>query len=199
MKTIVFATTNQGKVKEIKELLKDMPVNVLTMEEAGIDIDVEETGTSFKENAILKAETLTAYTDAIVLADDSGLEIDCLNREPGVYSARYLGKDTPYKEKNAIILNRLKDVPLEQRTARYVCAIAAASKDFSTLVTQATMEGYIGYEARGKNGFGYDPIFFVEAYQTSTAELAPELKNQISHRGKALRFMKEKLKAMIGE
>lgn len=198
MKTILFATKNQGKVKEIKKILEGLPVEVITMEEAGIDVEVEETGTTFIENAILKAEALTQYTDAIILADDSGLEIDYLNKEPGVYSARYLGKETPYEEKNAILLDRLKDVPKAQRSARFVCAIAAASQGMVTLTTQATIEGYIGYEAKGKNGFGYDPIFFIEAYNTSTADLSPEVKNAISHRGKALRLMSEQLKEILG-
>lgn len=198
MRTILFATKNQGKVKEIKKILEGLPVEVITMEEAGIDVEVEETGTTFIENAILKAEALTQYTDAIILADDSGLEIDYLNKEPGVYSARYLGKETPYEEKNAILLDRLKDVPKAQRSARFVCAIAAASQGMVTLTTQATIEGYIGYEAKGKNGFGYDPIFFIEAYNTSTADLSPEVKNAISHRGKALRLMSEQLKEILG-
>lgn len=199
MKKIVFATMNKGKVREIKEILKDLPVEVITMEEAGIVLDIEENGTTFEANACIKAEALKAYTDAIILADDSGLEIDYLNKEPGVYSARYLGKDTPYTEKNAIILERLKGVPKEKRTARFVCAIAAAGQGIETRVTRETIEGYIGYEAKGENGFGYDPIFFVDDYNQSTAELSSEIKNKISHRGKALAKMKEQIGDIVGE
>lgn len=199
MKKIVFATQNQGKVKEIKKILADLPVEVVTMEEIGINIDIEENGKTFEENAIIKAEALKVYTDAIILADDSGLEIDYLGKEPGVYSARYLGKDTPYEEKNKIILERLENVKKEERTARFVCAIAAAGRDIPTMTTLGTIEGYIGYEAKGENGFGYDPIFYVEAYNQSTAELTPEIKNEISHRGQALTAMKDKLKEIVGE
>lgn len=199
MKKIIFATQNQGKVKEIKKILEGLPVEVLTMGEAGIDIDIEENGTTFEENAVIKAEALTAYTDAIILADDSGLEIDCLNKEPGVYSARYLGKDTPYEVKNQIILDRIKDIQDEERTARFVCAIAAAGKNIPTMVTLATIEGHIGHEAKGKNGFGYDPIFFINDFKKSTAEISAEEKNKISHRAKALEAMKVKLMEYLGE
>nr|WP_302598938.1 XTP/dITP diphosphatase [uncultured Cellulosilyticum sp.] len=197
MKQIIVATQNQGKVKEIKAVLGDLPVEVKTMGEIGIDIDIEENGTTFEENAIIKAEALTKYTDALVIADDSGLEIDYLNKEPGVYSARYLGKDTPYTEKNQIILERLENVEKEKRTARFVCAIAMAMKGKETQTAVEAMEGYIGYEAQGTNGFGYDPIFFVPGLERSTATLTMEEKNEISHRAKALRVMKEKIKGML--
>lgn len=197
MKKIIVATQNQGKVKEIKAVMADLPVEVYTMAEIGVDIDIEENGTTFEENAIIKAEALTKYTDAIVIADDSGLEIDYLNKEPGVYSARYLGKDTPYTEKNQIILDRLKDVKREDRTARFVCAIAMAMKGKETQTAVETLEGYIGYKAQGTNGFGYDPIFFVPGLERSTATLTMEEKNEISHRAKALRLMKEKIKTML--
>lgn len=199
MKKIIFATQNQGKVKEIREILEGMPIEVLTMDEAGIDIEIEENGKTFEENAIIKAEALKDYTDAIILADDSGLEIDYLNKEPGVYSARYLGKDTPYEIKNQIILERLNEVPREKRTARFVCAIAAAGRNIETVTTLGVVEGYIGDEARGDNGFGYDPIFYIENLNKSTAQLTPEEKNQISHRGQALKAMKDKLSRLIGE
>lgn len=197
MKKIVVATQNQGKVKEIKAVLGDLPVEVYTMGEVGLDMDIEENGTTFEANAIIKAEALREYTDAIVIADDSGLEIDYLNKEPGVYSARYLGKDTPYTEKNQIILDRLKDVKREERTARFVCAIAMAMKGKETQTAVETIEGYIGFEAQGTNGFGYDPIFFVPGLERSTATLTMEEKNEISHRAKALRAMKEKIKDML--
>lgn len=197
MRLVVVATQNAGKVKEIKEILADLPVEVKTMGEIGVDIDIEETGSTFEENAIIKAEALITFTDAIVIADDSGLEIDCLNKEPGVYSARYMGKDTPYEIKNQLILEKLKDVRREERTARYVCTIALASTNMKTVTTTGIMEGYIGYEAMGTNGFGYDPIFFIEGLNISIAAISPEQKNEISHRAKALQEMKKKLKEML--
>ena len=165
---IIFATGNAGKMREIREIMADMDMEICSMKEAGISLD-------------------------IVLADDSGLEVDYLNKEPGVYSARYLGEDTSYDIKNQAILDRLKGVPKEQRTARFVCAIAAVLPDGKTLVTRETIEGYIGECPAGENGFGYDPIFYVDEYHCSTAELTEEQKNEISHRGKALRSMKKLL------
>ncbi len=198
MKQIVVATQNKGKIKEIKEMLVDLPVEVKSMGEVGMDIDIEENGTTFEENAIIKAEAISALLeDTIVIADDSGLEIDYLDKAPGVYSARYLGKDTPYEVKNQMILEKLKSVEKEKRTARFVCAMAMSQKGKKTLTTKGILEGYIGYEATGSNGFGYDPIFYVEEWGTSTAVLSSEQKNLISHRGKALKQMKEQLKAML--
>lgn len=190
MRRIIFATGNAGKMREIREIMADMPVEVVSMKEAGILADIEENGTTFVENAKIKATEIAKQTKDIVLADDSGLEVDYLNKEPGIYSARYLGEDTPYEVKNQTILDRLSGVPKEKRTARFVCAIAAALPDGKVLTTQATIEGYIGEKPAGENGFGYDPIFMVEEYQCSTAELSEEQKNEISHRGKALRKMK---------
>ena len=190
MRRIIFATGNAGKMREIREIMADMPVEVVSMKEAGILADIEENGTTFVENAKIKATEIAKQTKDIVFADDSGLEVDYLNKEPGVYSARYLGEDTPYEVKNQAILDRLSGVPKEKRTARFVCAIAAALPDGKVLTTQATIEGYIGEKPAGENGFGYDPIFMVEEYQCSTAELSEEQKNEISHRGKALRKMK---------
>lgn len=197
MKRIIVATQNEGKVKEIKEILGDLPVEVKTMSEAGIDIDVEENGKTFEANAIIKAEAISRLTDALVIADDSGLEIDYLNKEPGVYSARYLGKDTPYETKNQIILDRLKEVPKELRTARFVCAMALAEQGKETVTTRGTIEGYIGYKPEGTNGFGYDPIFYVESLGTSTANISMEAKNEISHRAKALRAIMEIIKERL--
>lgn len=197
MKKIVVATQNKGKVKEIKEILANLPVEVKTMGEAGIDIDVEENGTTFEENAMIKAEAISKLTNALVIADDSGLEIDYLNKEPGIYSARYLGKDTPYDIKNQIIIDRLEGVPKEKRTARFVCAMALAEAGKETVTTYATIEGYIGDHAEGENGFGYDPIFFVDELGTSTASLSLEAKNEISHRAKALRAMVVKIKERL--
>lgn len=197
MKRIVVATQNKGKVEEIKKMLGDLPVEVKTMGEVGIDIDVEETGITFEENAVIKAEAISKLVDALVIADDSGLEIDYLNKEPGVYSARYLGKDTPYEEKNQIIINRLVGVPKEQRTARFVCAMALCEKGKETFVTRGTIEGYIGDHAEGNNGFGYDPIFFVDKLGTSVANISMEEKNKISHRAKALYQVIEEIKKQL--
>lgn len=193
MKRIIFATGNAGKMREIKEIMADTGAQILSMKEAGIETDIVEDGRTFEENAVIKAKAIAAFTDNIVLADDSGLEVDYLNKEPGVYSARYLGEDTSYDIKNQVILDRLSGVPKEKRTARFVCAIAAAMPDGEVLVTRETIEGYIGEKPAGANGFGYDPIFYVEEYGCSTAELSEEQKNAVSHRGKALRAMKEQL------
>lgn len=187
---IVFATGNADKLREIKEIMADMDVEIVSMKEAGIHVEIEENGETFEENATIKAKAIAAHTNDIVLADDSGLEVDYLNKEPGVYSARYMGEDTSYEIKNQAILDRLAGVPKEKRSARFVCAIAAVLPDKQILVTRETIEGYIGDKPAGAHGFGYDPIFYVDEYQCSTAELTEEQKNAISHRGKALRAMK---------
>ncbi len=194
MKKLIFATGNAGKMKEIRMILADMGYEIRSMKEEGLDPEIIEDGTTFEENARIKAKAVAALTDAIVLADDSGLEIDALNKEPGIYSARYMGEDTSYHIKNNNLIERLEGVPEERRTARFVCAIAAALPDGRVLETKGTIEGRIGYEERGENGFGYDPIFFVPEYGCTSAELTEEQKNEISHRGKALRAMKELLK-----
>ena len=194
MKKIIFATGNQDKMKEIREILADMDVEVVSMKEAGIHADIVEDGSTFEENAIIKAKTICEMTGEITLADDSGLEIDYLNKEPGIYSARYMGEDTSYRIKNANLIERLNGVPDEKRTARFVCAVAAAFPDGSVKTVRGTMEGLIGYEEKGENGFGYDPIFYLPEYGCTSAELSMEEKNKISHRGKALRAIKEELK-----
>lgn len=196
-KRIIFATGNQGKMKEIKMILADIDVEVLSLKEAGIEADIVEDGATFEENAVIKAKTIMEMTGDIVLADDSGLEIDYLNKEPGIYSARYMGEDTSYDIKNNNLIGRLNGVPDEKRTARFVCVIAAAFPNGDILTTEGTIEGMIGYEIKGSNGFGYDPIFYLPQYQCTTAELDMELKNELSHRGKALRAMKEQLKNII--
>lgn len=206
MQKIVFATGNAGKMKEIRMILDGLriggqPAEILSMKEAGLDTAIVEDGKSFTENAVIKARAVAhaakeAGERAIVLADDSGLEIDYLNKEPGIYSARYLGEETSYHEKNGNLLERLLNVPEEERTARFVCAIACALPDGRVLTELATVEGWIGYEEKGENGFGYDPIFIVPEYGRSTAELTEEEKNKISHRGKALRAMKKQLAAV---
>ena len=194
MTKIIFATGNAGKMREIRDIMADLDVELLSMKEAGIKLDIVEDGKTFEENALIKARAVSKEAPgAIVMADDSGLEVDYLNKEPGVYSARYMGEDTSYTIKNQAILDRLKGVPKEKRTARFVCAIAAAMPNGDVLVTRETIEGYIGEKPAGSNGFGYDPIFYVDEFGCSTAELTEKQKNQISHRGKALRAMKEKL------
>lgn len=194
MNRIIFATGNADKMREIRMILADLDVEILSMKEAGIQIEVEENGATYEENAMIKARAVAGQTDELVLADDSGLEIDWLGREPGVYSARYLGEDTPYSVKNANLIGRLAGVPDESRTARFVCAVAAVFPDGRELAVRATVEGRIGYEEKGSNGFGYDPIFYVPEFQKTTAELTEEEKNRISHRGKALQLMKEEIK-----
>jgi len=191
---IIFATGNKGKIKEIQMILADLGVEVITMKDAGIVIDIEENGSTYEENALIKARAVAEHTDAIVMADDSGLEIDYLNNEPGIYSARYMGEDTSYTIKNANLIERLNGVPDEERTARFVCAIAAVLPNGKEITTRGIIEGRIGYEEKGSNGFGYDPIFYVPRFGKTTAELSEEEKNQVSHRGNALMLMKEELK-----
>lgn len=193
MKRIIFATSNEGKMREIRAIMEDSGYEVVSLKEAGISIDVEENGTTFEENAIIKASTIAKATGELVLADDSGLEVDYMDKAPGVYSARFLGADTDYVIKNNYILEKLQGVPKEERSARFVCVIALSYPDGSCIRRRGTIEGYIGYEIRGENGFGYDPIFMVDEYNKTTAELSMEEKNQISHRAKALRAIKEQL------
>ena len=191
MTKIIFATGNQGKIREIKQIMADMDVEILSMKEAGIFMDIEENGTTFEENALIKARAIAKEAGALVLADDSGLEIDYLDKAPGVLSARYLGEDTSYDVKNTHILGLLKDVKGKDRSARFVCSIAAVFPDGSEITTYATIEGEIAHKIEGENGFGYDPIFFVPEFGKTTAQLSSEEKNKISHRGKALTMMKE--------
>ena len=192
-KRIIFATGNEGKMKEIREILGDLDYEILSMKEAGVDVDIVEDGETFEENAIIKATTVMKATGSIVLADDSGLEVDYLNKEPGVMSARYMGENTSYRIKNQIIIDRLDGVPDEKRTARFVCVIAAAFPDGRVETRRGTIEGRIAYEPAGENGFGYDPIFYYPEKKMTTAQLSPEEKNKVSHRGKALRLIKEVL------
>ena len=204
MDTIIFATGNKNKMIEIRMILADLGCKILSQKEAGIQADVVEDGQTFEENALIKATTIadiarkmTEYKNAVVLADDSGLEIDALNKEPGIYSARYMGEDTSYDIKNQALIDRLEGVPDEKRTARFVCAIAAALPDGSTEVVRGTMEGCIGYEITGENGFGYDPIFYLPQFGCSSAELEPEKKNELSHRGEGLRKMRKVLEEKL--
>lgn len=201
MRQVIFATGNEGKMREIRAILGDMELKIRSMKEAGLAPDIEENGSTFEENARIKAQTVADALSAqektracVVMADDSGLEIDALNGEPGVYSARYLGEETPFSEKSADLLRRLKNVPEKERSARFVCAIAAVFPDGETVVARGVIEGRIGYELRGDNGFGYDPIFYLPEYGRTAAELTDDEKNRISHRSRALEQMKEELK-----
>ena len=192
-KKVIFATGNAGKMKEIKMILNDLDIELLSMKEAGIEVEIVEDGTSFEENAMIKAKTIMELTGEVTLADDSGLEVDFLNKEPGIYSARYMGENTPYTIKNKSIIDRLEGTRGQDRSARFVCVIAAAFPDGSAFTTRGTIEGLIGYEEKGDNGFGYDPIVYIPEYNATTAQLSPEIKNIISHRGKALAQMKDEL------
>lgn len=193
---MIFATGNEGKLREIRMILGDLGAEILSLKEAGIQADVEENGTTFEENAVIKATEIMKLTGQIVLADDSGLEVDALNKEPGIYSARYMGHDTSYHIKNQNIIDRLAGKTGEERSARFVCAIAAAFPDGRVITSRATMEGQIGYEEKGTNGFGYDPIFYLPDHHCYSGELPLEEKNRLSHRGKALRMMKEELRKL---
>ncbi|WP_346698726.1 XTP/dITP diphosphatase [Catenibacillus scindens] len=197
MKKIIFATGNEGKMKEIRMILEDLPVQVLSLKEAGINSDIVEDGETFEENALIKARTIHDLTGELVLADDSGLEVDYMNKAPGVYSARFLGEDTSYAVKNQYIIDQLREAKGGERSARFVCVIAAVFPDGTAKTCQGVIEGEIGYEPAGENGFGYDPIFYVPEYGCSTAQLPPEIKNKISHRGKALEAMKKVLEEYL--
>ena len=194
-KRMIFATGNEGKMKEVRMILADLGYEILSLKDIGYDKEIIEDGKTFEENALIKAKTIAKERNEIVLADDSGLEVDYMDKQPGIYSARFLGEDTSYHIKNQYIIDQLKDAKPEERTARFVCAIACAFPDGRTLTTRGTIEGYIGYEERGENGFGYDPIFMVPEFNCSTSELDLEQKNKISHRGKALEAMKKLMSA----
>lgn len=190
-KKLIFATGNEGKMREIREILGDLDYEILSLKEAGVDVEIVEDGTTFEENAIIKARTVMEATGCPTLADDSGLEIDFLGKEPGIQSARYMGENTSYRIKNQILLDRLHGVPAVLRTARFVCAVAAAFPDGRIETCRGTIEGRIADKPAGENGFGYDPIFYLPDRGMTTAQISPEEKNAISHRGKALRQIKE--------
>lgn len=203
---IIFATGNKGKIREIKEILSCRPrTEVLSMREAGVEASPEENGETFEENALIKAQAVYDLllsrpvpedTVRIVMSDDSGLEIDALGGAPGVHSARYMGYDTDYRIRMEHILSEMKDVPEEARTARFVAAVAAVLPDGSRRVVRGTMEGRIGHSIAGQNGFGYDPFFYLPQYGMTSAEISPEEKNRISHRGSALRLMLRELELL---
>lgn len=196
---IIFATGNEGKMKEIRLILADLGLEILSMMEAGVDLDIVEDGSTFGENAEIKARAVWERTGDIVLADDSGLVIDYLGGEPGIYSARYLGEETSYEYKNRVILERMDGVPGEERSARFVSAIAAVLPDGRVLHTEGVVEGLIAPEPAGNGGFGYDPIFYLPEYGMTSAEIPMELKNEISHRGKALAAMKDMIRKVFEE
>lgn len=195
---IIFATGNEGKMREVREILADLGMEILSMKEAGVSMDIVEDGTTFEENARIKARAVQKATGALVLADDSGLAVDYLNGEPGVYSARYMGEDTSYVIKNKSIIDRLKGIEGSARSARFCCAIAAVFPDGSEAVTEGIIEGVIAESPSGEGGFGYDPIFYLPERGMTTAELSAEEKNAVSHRGNALRKMKPLIKDWLG-
>lgn len=194
MRKFIAATKNKGKLKEIEEILTGLPLQVISMEEAGVSDEIEETGSTFEENAMIKAKTVFDKTHEMVMADDSGLEVDFLNGAPGIYSARFAGEGATDSDKNTKLLNMLADIPFEKRSARFVCAIAVVLQNGEAFTVRGTCEGFIGYKPEGGNGFGYDPLFYMPEYKMTTAQMEPEEKHKISHRGKALRLMVEELR-----
>lgn len=195
MTKIIIASNNNGKIIEVKQMLKD--IELLSMKEAGVNIDIDENGTTFEENALIKAREVMKLTGEITIADDSGLEVDYLDKQPGIYSARFMGHDTSYDIKNKAIIDKLDGVEGDKRSARFVCAMAAVFPDGTELVERGTMEGRIAYEIKGDNGFGYDPIMYIPEYDKTSAQLSPDEKNNISHRGKALKKLCDNLKKYL--
>ena len=195
MKEIIVASTNQGKIKEIKAMLKDIDIEVLSMKDVlEQELEIEETGTTFKENALIKAQTIANIVNKPVLADDSGLEVDALDKQPGIYSARFLGADTSYNIKNQYIIDALKD---KERTASFVCALALVIPGQEPILIEETMEGLINDKIEGANGFGYDPIFYFPPCQMTSAMMSMEEKNKYSHRAKALKKLYTILKEIL--
>jgi XTP/dITP diphosphohydrolase len=192
----IVASKNKGKLKEIQELLEELPYKVMSMEEAGFKGDIEETGKTFEENAFIKAREVFNVTGGMVMSDDSGLEVDYLNGAPGIYSSRYAGEGASDQDRNEKLLRELKTVPFEKRTGRFVCAIALILPNGKHIAIKESCEGYIGFEPVGDNGFGYDPLFFMPEYNSTMAQLSSHEKNKVSHRGKALRLLVDKLKKL---
>lgn len=197
METIIFATGNQDKLKEIREILKGLPYEIKSLKELGIDVHIDENGKTFEENAAIKVNTIMEATGKMVMADDSGLEVDYMDKKPGIYSARFLGEDTSYEVKNKYIIEQLKDAKGEERSARFICVIAFGRPGEPVVTKRGVMEGRIHTEIAGENGFGFDPIFYLPEYGMTSAQISPEEKNAISHRGKALRAMREYLESII--
>lgn len=194
---IVFATSNEGKLKEIRSILGEYGFQIVSMKEMGVNPNIEENGATFEDNAIIKAKTVMEAVGEVVMADDSGLEVDYINKEPGIYSARYMGEDTPQTEKNKSIIDRLQNAEDNERKARFVCAIACVFPDGRILTTRGEVEGLIAYEEKGNNGFGYDPIMYLPEFGVTMAEMTSDQKNKISHRFKALRLMGEQIRENI--
>ena len=198
MRKFVVATKNKGKLKEIAEILNEMNLEVISMEQAGVNEDIEENGSSFEDNALIKAKEVHKQTGELVMADDSGLEVEFLNGAPGIYSSRFAGEGASDTDRNNKLLEMLRDVPFEKRKARFVCAIAVILPDSTHFTVRGTFEGYIGLEPVGANGFGYDPLFFLPEYDKTAAQLESSKKHEISHRGKALKLMLSELKERLG-
>ncbi|MBR4544206.1 MAG: non-canonical purine NTP pyrophosphatase [Lachnospiraceae bacterium] len=213
MRTIIFATTNEGKLSEISRIMDGLDIELLTMKQIGFTDDIDENGQTFEDNAAIKAVTVAGfikenrpeYADAIIMADDSGLEIDAMGKMPGVQSHRWLGERT-YEQAMTDIINELEGKPENERTARFVCSVSASGDAVKPIVTdeevlkyngaavvRETVEGMVAHELKGENGFGYDPFFYVPEYGCTTAEMSPDQKNEISHRGKAIRAMRDRL------
>lgn len=203
MKKIILASNNSHKIKEIKELLKELPVEVKSLKDENIDIDVVEDGRTFKENAYKKAKEIADYLsgkgtkDFIIMADDSGLEVDCLNGEPGIFSARYAGEHGNDEKNNEKLLESLKGVPKENRGAKFVCEIILIDNNKKELSVRGEAKGIILEEVTSKGGFGYDPLFYYKPLNKSFSQLSMEEKNQVSHRGVALRKLKKEIKDLI--
>lgn len=197
MKKFIVATRNKGKLNEISEILANFPFEVISMEKAGIFKDIDENGSTFEENALIKAREIHEITGEMVMADDSGLEVDFLDGAPGIYSSRFAGEGATDEDKNKKLLGMLEGVPFEKRTARFVCSIAVVFPDGRHFIVKGICEGYIGLKPEGSNGFGYDPLFYLAEYGITTAQMKSEEKHKISHRGKALRAMTEELKKWI--
>ncbi len=196
---IVLASSNAGKLREVAKILEGTGLSIVPLSETSFQGEIDENGETFEENALIKARCVSQALGMPALADDSGLEIDAMGKEPGVHSARFMGHDTSYDIKNAEILRRLSGLPAEERTARFVCAMALVWPGREEKVVKETMEGQIAFEPAGENGFGYDPIFFLPQYGMTSGQLSTEGKNAISHRGKALRKMAETIRQMQEE
>jgi len=197
MKKLVIATNNPGKLKEIKEIFKELPFDIVSLKDLNINVKIEEDQDTFEGNARKKALEVMRLTGEITLADDSGLEVEALNGMPGVLSARFAGVNASDEQNNEKLLNMMKDIPYEKRKARFRCVIAVAFPDGRILVSEGTCEGRIGYYPKGSNGFGYDPLFIVDKYDKTFAELEQDEKNSLSHRGMALQRIKAQLIASV--
>lgn len=196
---LLIATHNPGKVAEYAELLTDVPVSAISLDDVGIDYSVEETGTTFEENAILKAQSYAEASGMLTLADDSGLAVDALGGEPGLYSARYGGPDATDATRYTMLLTRMQSVPDGERQARFVCVVALATPEGDLYIGEGAVEGVIAHAPRGDFGFGYDPVFFMPEYGATMAELGPKVKNNISHRARALRALLPTLKQVVAD